>query len=205
MADFEPIPAVDRFVEKLGATIIYVESDIAWYMPFFDLIRVPPRGSRDTGCYYSTVLHEHAHWTGHRARLNRPFGWLPKELVYAREELTAITATLHLCAFFNLPPDSWSTQLDYADNFIPVVQHSASAIRYALRESRRAALYLHSRQGVAPPPDEAVVFQSVNALATMRFSSMMVTPSAERAPVVGRSPLAPLIERFRTAPRVRIA
>jgi antirestriction protein ArdC len=204
MTDFEPIPALDRFIATLGATIIYVESEFAYYMPFFDLISVPPRGSRDTGTFYAAMLHEHAHWTGHWARLRRAFGWSPKDLVYAREELIAIVATLHLCAFFDLPPLSWSGQLDYADTFIPTVQTNASAMRYAVREGRRAALYLHGLQGHTPPP-HAVLFQSVNALATMRFSSLMVSPSAERAPVVGRSPLAPLIERFRTVRRVPLA
>jgi antirestriction protein ArdC len=204
MADFTPHPAIDAFVEKLGATILYVEDDMAFYWPFLDLIRVPPRGSCDTPYFYATLLHEHAHWTGHMSRLDRSFGCTEKEFVYAREELTAIVATLHLCAYFGLPHLSWADQIGYADRFIPTVQGDAAAIRYALCEGRRAALYLHESQDNGPPVPEAVLFQSVDALAVARFSAML--PPKELAPApAARSPLAPLIERFRTVPRVQYA
>ena len=48
----------------------------------------------DSESYYSTLLHELTHWTGHSSRLNRFFSWSLKinSEAYAREELVAENA-----------------------------------------------------------------------------------------------------------------
>ena len=60
-----PIPAIDGFVEALGTSITYLESEWATYDPITDQVQVPPRGSRPTELHYVLVLHEHGRDRGH--------------------------------------------------------------------------------------------------------------------------------------------
>ena len=139
------------------------------------------------------LLHEHAHWTGHQSRLARPNGQTMDDPVYAREEITAIVATLHLCAYFDILPFGITHQLEYAQRYLKVIKDDGQAMGYALREGRRAVLYLHERQGAGPVVSDDVLFRSVDTLAATCFSVMPPPKPADvkRTPVP-RSPLAPL-------------
>jgi antirestriction protein ArdC len=202
MSEFTPNPTIDRFIDALGANIIYFEADIAYYYEGPDKITTTPRGARSTAQHYTILLHELAHWTGHHTRLNRTFGWSWDQPLFAREEITAIVATFHLCEFFGLPMLGVPNQLGYADKYLPIIKDDSNAISYALHEGRRAAIYLHEQQGHGPVFPERVLFHSAEVLALASFSPMAPDPLPQPAPV-GTSPLAPLIERFRTVPRHR--
>jgi antirestriction protein ArdC len=206
MNGFVPIPSIDRFIAALGARVIFFESEWATYHFFTDEIRVPPPGSRQTELHYTLLLHEHAHWTGHRSRLARPNGWTMDDPVYAREEITAIVATLHLCAYFGILPFGIAHQVAYAQRYLKNIPEDGEAIRYAFREGRRAVLYLHERQGAGHVISDDVLFRSVDTLAGTCFTVMPPPKPADvRSAPVPRSPLAPLVERFGTVPRVRFA
>ena len=61
----------------------------------------------DSEAYYSTLLHEATHWTGHKSRLARP-GITAKKTpskVYAFEELIAEIGSAFLCAEFGIRGD----------------------------------------------------------------------------------------------------
>jgi antirestriction protein ArdC len=206
MIEFSPVPEIDRFVDALGANIVYFEADIAYYHFGPDKITTTPRGARQTAQHYTILLHELAHWTGHHTRLRRPFGFRVDQPVFAREEITAIVATFHLCAFFGLPMLGIPNQLGYADNYLPIIKDDSSAMRYALHEGRRAAVYLHEQQGHGPVSLDHVLFHAAEVLAMASFSPMALdAPPPPPKPAVATSPLAPLIERFGTAPRLRFA
>jgi antirestriction protein ArdC len=206
MGNFEPIPAIDRFIQSLGAQITFRESEWATYQSFTDVICVPPPGSRQTELHYMLLLHEHAHWTGHHSRLARPFGLTMDDPDYAREEITAIVATLHLCAYFGILTFGITNQLEYAQRYLPVIAHDNHALSHALSEGRRAVLYLHEQQGARRAFSDDVLFRSVDTLAAACFSVMPPPkPAAVPRSPVPRSPLAPLVERFATVPRVRFA
>lgn len=72
------------------------ESDRAYYSPSADLIVCPLKAQFPKGAdYYSTLLHEVAHSTGHPSRLNRDMSGYFGSPSYAREELIAeMTAAL---------------------------------------------------------------------------------------------------------------
>jgi len=204
MSDFTPIHAIDRFIRALGANVILFDDDYATYQKWTDEIRVPPPASCTTAQHYTLLLHEHAHWTGHPTRLNRPNGGRKGDPAYAREEMIAIIATLHLCTFFGLPPFGVPSELNYAQNYLPHIRDDPRAIRFAMREGRRAALYLHQRQGNASISPDQVLFHSVDALAMACFTAMPDTPEPT-SPESTRERLRPLIERFGTVPRMRFA
>lgn len=94
--------AIDRMVDTNGwvCPIRPVKGDHAFYRPSDDFIQVPVKsqfkvnGDADAvylggQSYYSTMLHEMAHSTGHAARLNRLESARFGDAKYAKEELVA--------------------------------------------------------------------------------------------------------------------
>jgi len=72
--------------------------------------------------YYSTALHELAHWTGAKHRLNRltdnqPFG----SPAYASEEIRADLASLFMSAELGIPYDP-KDQASYIQSWIKVLK-----------------------------------------------------------------------------------
>ena len=74
----ERLEAVDQYVTNLGFDIRHSSEGGAYYQPANDFIHMPQRDqfiatatSTATECYYSTLLHESAHCTGHKSRLDR--------------------------------------------------------------------------------------------------------------------------------------
>lgn len=210
MSLFTPIPAIDAFVARLGARIHYIEGDSAWYRVGPDHIEVPPRGSRKTGTHYFFVLHEHAHWTGHPTRLARRFGQTSDDAWYAREELVAAAATLHLSFYFGLRGETLTSTLDYGKQFYERLKHDPAMIRAAFLDGRSAAIYLHECQGV-PVPHLALSPWADKLLAEHfpvppgAAPALPPAPSHHAEPILAalsvRERLAPLILRFGTGPR----
>ena len=77
----------------------------------------------DPTAFYSTLLHEHVHWTGHTSRLNRPELGKPFDSPeYATEELVAELGSAIACARLGISPQPrpdhaaylahWLTALD---------------------------------------------------------------------------------------------
>src|SRR5690606_36532744 len=68
---WEKTSRVENLVKNTGAHIDHVRGDRAFYSPLSDNIRMPERTQFKTSDrYYSTLLHELGHWTGHKVRLN---------------------------------------------------------------------------------------------------------------------------------------
>ncbi|MBE0471812.1 MAG: DUF1738 domain-containing protein [Methyloprofundus sp.] len=94
-------PVVDAFIDNTGADII--TSDKAAYSPIRDKVMMPAPGLFNSEeSYYATLLHEIAHWTGHKSRLNRE-GITDHSAVfgsekYAFEELIAELSAVFLCS-----------------------------------------------------------------------------------------------------------
>src|SRR3546814_267391 len=59
---------VEEFISSSGADIYYGGSH-ACYVPSLDEVHLPPLGAfQSAEAYYSVVLHELTHWTGHESR-----------------------------------------------------------------------------------------------------------------------------------------
>ena len=66
---------IERIIFNSSARILEGGNE-AFYSPRGDVIRMPFRKFfDDTESYYSTLLHELVHWTGHSSRLERFFSW----------------------------------------------------------------------------------------------------------------------------------
>lgn len=91
-------PPLDRMLEHRAwlCPIHLRYSECAAYSPTADRIVCPEKRQFPQGAaFYTTLLHEMSHSTGHPARLNRPLGNEYGSAEYAREELVAeLTAAL---------------------------------------------------------------------------------------------------------------
>lgn len=77
---------------------ILYRGDQPYYQPATDtVVQTPIADFKDAQNFYSVLFHELVHSTGHRSRLNRPFG-KSKTPAYAKEELIAEMGAVFLCA-----------------------------------------------------------------------------------------------------------
>lgn len=87
---------VERILSTCGAKIVHGGYE-AFYSPSRDTIHVPyGYDFVDAEAYYSTLLHELAHWTAHYSRLNMDLSGRKGSISYAREELVAEIASMFL-------------------------------------------------------------------------------------------------------------
>lgn len=90
---FEPLAEAEMIVAGSGVKIIHDQDGKAFYQPATDKVFLPGKEKFPAAYeYYSTVLHELGHATGHHSRLKRDFGPFGSEK-YAKEELRAEMAS----------------------------------------------------------------------------------------------------------------
>ena len=110
------------------------QGERAYYSPKDDFINMPFKSNfKDNEGYYSTLLHEMTHWTGHKDRLNRLNKFDIENRAY--EELIAEIGASFLCAEFGITPNiennasyiaSWLKALSDDKNFIFKASHEAT-------------------------------------------------------------------------------
>lgn len=90
---FDPIPNVEKIIQSSGVPILHDQTDRCFYRGSEDKIHmVPKEGFEEAYEYYSTVMHEIGHATGHKSRMPRDKGPFGTEK-YAEEELRAEMAS----------------------------------------------------------------------------------------------------------------
>jgi len=93
----QPLVMADIFA-KCNAAVTH-GGDRAAYAPGPDRIIMPqPAAFTSADAYTATALHELAHWTGHKARLDRELNNRFGDKAYAAEELVAELGAAFLCA-----------------------------------------------------------------------------------------------------------
>ncbi len=99
---FNPVANAEAYFSAVGADVRH-GGDRAFYCPSQDFILLPnPEGFVDAASYYSTLGHEHIHWTGTEKRCDRQFGKRFGDQAYAYEELVAELGSAFLCAALGL-------------------------------------------------------------------------------------------------------
>jgi antirestriction protein ArdC len=141
---FEVIQAGEDMLRNSGADIRHGGAK-AFYSPKGDYVQMPPKECfTDEPHYYSTCLHELAHWTGAKHRLNRltdkqPFG----SPAYAHEEIVADLASLYMSAELGIPYNP-SDQASYIHHWIQVLKNDKNEVFRAAADASKICDYLHS-------------------------------------------------------------
>ena len=143
--DFTPVQAVERLVTATGAEISHTGSK-AFYMPSEDRIQMPrPETFFTVEDYYATLLHELAHWSGHKTRLDRDqntnrFG----SNAYAFEELIAETAATFLCARLGINQGMYirDNHIKYIKGWLEIMRGDSKALSTACSKAQAVTNYL---------------------------------------------------------------
>ena len=139
---------IDEFLAASGATIKEGHGE-AYYAPGADFISMPAFAAfKSAATFYGVTFHELAHWTGHKARLDRDFSGRFGTQAYAAEELVAELTSAFLCAEFDL--DGELRHAAYIANWIALLKSDAKAFMTAASKAQAAADYLR-RLAIAEP------------------------------------------------------
>ena len=130
-------------------SVIHRHQDRAYYRPGVDHIMMPEAAQFDSAeDYYSTLLHELVHSTGHASRLaregivstSRKFG----DPVYGFEELIAEMGAAFLCAELGIHGDLQHES--YIASWLQTLKEDNRAVFRAARFAREAFEYLVLRE-----------------------------------------------------------
>ena len=142
---WKPEERVENLMAALQVTVKHDRYlNQAFYRPSDDTIYLPERERfLDADGYYSTVLHEEAHATGHESRLNRdiknPFG----SEKYAREELRAEISSMMLGGECGLTGEALiDSHAAYVDSWCRILQNDPAEIYRAASDAEKICTYM---------------------------------------------------------------
>lgn len=144
LSESERIASADAFFAATGSTVRH-GGNRAFYTSGGDFIQMPAFADFiDAQSYYSTLAHEHAHWTGAKARLDRDFSRRFGDQAYAFEELVAELGAAYLCAILGLSNEPRPDHAAYIASWLRVLKGDKKAIFMAASKAQAAADYLQS-------------------------------------------------------------
>jgi antirestriction protein ArdC len=131
----KPLEHAEAYFTNVGADVRH-HGSMAFYAPVQDYIGIPSiEQFVDSEHYYSTLAHEHVHWTGHESRLNRDLKLRFGEQAYAIEELIAELGAAVWCAQHDVAP---ATRFDHAAYVKHWIQVLGEHPRHLLTVTNRA-------------------------------------------------------------------
>lgn len=140
------VEAADAFVAALGVPITYGAHD-AHYRIDLDRIFLPPRDAfDDTAAFYGTLLHEAAHATGAKHRLDRDFGARFGDGARAIEEITAELTARFVLADLGIAHRPRPDHAAYVASWLRALKNDPRAIFTASAKAQAAADWMHARQ-----------------------------------------------------------
>jgi antirestriction protein ArdC len=146
------IKKADEFIANTGADIehhvgkaYFTISDDKILMPYPEFF-IETRDCTATEGYYSTMVQELTHWTGHPKRLNRKFGKQKGDKDYATEELVGELGAAFLCAEQEITVLQTSEHANYIGYWLNVLKNNKNCIFTAASQASKACEFLHSLQ-----------------------------------------------------------
>jgi antirestriction protein ArdC len=144
LSEVEKDDTADNLITKTKARIIHLVANEACYNYVNDVIFLPERNQfKGTVPYYETVLHELAHWTGHKTRLNRSLKNVFGSEEYAKEELVAELCSAFLCTDLGFSM-SITNSAAYIQDWIRVLKADSRNIFKAIRSAEDATRFIHA-------------------------------------------------------------
>lgn len=152
----------EAFVFGLSADIRHGHS-IAAYYPAHDYIVMPHKREFIATCfstplqnYYSTLLHELVHWSGHGTRCARTRYCSDERLAYAFEELVAELGAAFLCAEFELEDVPRQDHAQYLNGWLAILEEKPLAFWRAASLAQHAVDFMLQQSPEEPEYDDSV-------------------------------------------------
>jgi antirestriction protein ArdC len=150
----ERIERADAFFEAIGANVRH-GGNRAYYAPDSDHIQMPPFAAFvENVAYYSTLAHEHTHWTTKVDRCDRQLGKRFGDHAYAAEELIAELGAAFTCAHLGLSTEPREDHAQYIKSWLNVLKADSRAIFTAASKAQRATDWMIQRAGESVRPSE---------------------------------------------------
>lgn len=144
----ERIQRAETFFTNIGATLRH-SGNQAFYSPSTDHIQMPPfHAFHENMSYYSTLAHEHTHWTAKSDRCDRQLGKRFGDSAYAAEELIAELGAAFTCAHLGLSTEPRADHAAYIDSWLKVLKADKRAIFTAASKAQQACDWLVNRVGM---------------------------------------------------------
>lgn len=147
----ERVERADKYLSNLGATVTHTGGGKACYTPSTDSITMPHRElfsatetSTATENYYSTLCHEHAHWTGHKSRLDRLESRSKKG--YAYEELVAELSAAFLCNELGITSSPRDDHAQYLAGWLTALGNDNDYIFKAASDAQKVVDFMDRAQ-----------------------------------------------------------
>src|SRR3984893_9573469 len=120
----------------------------AFYAPASDHIQMPPfQAFTENVSYYSTLAHEHTHWTAPASRCDRQLGKRFGDNAYAAEELIAELGAAFTCAHLGLSTEPREDHAQYINSWLKVLKADSRAIFTAASKAQQATDWMIARTG----------------------------------------------------------
>lgn len=152
---FDRLHQVEQVVAATGASISHGGAR-AFYQRSEDRIQMPDialftgtETSSPQAAYYSTMLHELAHWTGAEHRLNREKGKRFADKAYAFEEIIAELTAAFLCVDLGITSSPRIDHAQYIAEYLEILRNDKRAIFTAATAAQAAAEFIQ-HHGVSP-------------------------------------------------------
>jgi antirestriction protein ArdC len=97
--------------------------------------------------YYSTLAHEHTHWTANGGRCDRQLGKRFGDNAYAAEELIAELGAAFTCAHLGLSTEPRADHAAYITSWLKVLKADKRAIFTAASKAQQATDWMIQRAG----------------------------------------------------------
>jgi len=146
------IITIEEFIKAQRSQLKHM-GDQPCYIPSEDTILMPEfENFTSANEYYSTLAHEHVHWTGHEKRLAREHGRFgtPK---YAFEELVAELGSVFVTNALGMDYEL-QNHANYLNNWISVLKDDNKAFMKAASLAQKACRYLLENAGIKEEYEE---------------------------------------------------
>ena len=142
----EQLKLIESYISNTKA-IIDDSRDSAFYSPIQDTIGMPKKENFITDVtYYSTLLHELTHWTGHKSRCERELTGMHNKEEYAKEELVAEIGSAFMCQILNVEKTVRKDHAQYLNSWIKAIKDDSKAMITAFSQAQKAVDYLENLQ-----------------------------------------------------------
>lgn len=136
---------VNDFISECGPRVHFGFSDTPCYDAYADAIHMPEKDAFFSDVdYYSTLLHELTHWTGHKSRLDRDLDNSYGTEEYAKEELIAEIGSAFLCQLQGVEKTVRADHAQYLNSWMKIIRDDENALSSAFSKAQKAVDYLDS-------------------------------------------------------------